>query len=306
MKVLIVGLGSIGRKHVDAILKIDIKACIYALRTIGTSDQYLNVVNINSIDELSFKIDFAIVSNISSAHESTIFLLIKLGCPLFIEKPVLNEVGNADKISSELFSKSIISYVACNLRFHPAILFIKDYLTTISPRINEVNIYCGSYLPDWRPNSDYTKSYSANKENGGGVHLDLVHELDYCTWLFGFPNSCQSLFQNKSSLNINAIDSARYILGYSEFTIGVTLNYYRRNPVRTIEILTSEDTILVDLINNKVISVIANQILFQRRFNMLDTYESQIRYFIDCIKSNVLPMNSFNNAVEVLKLALNE
>ena len=76
-------------------------------------------------------------------------------------------------------------YVGYNLRFHPLLKYLKKYLSQSNDKLLSVNIYAGSYLPDWRKNTNYVKSYSASKRKGGGVELDLSHEIDYASWLFG-------------------------------------------------------------------------------------------------------------------------
>jgi len=307
MIILIIGLGSIGKKHVDAIYALRLAVTIYALRG-GESlyDSYKEVINVSSTDEIQSKIDFTIVSNITSAHEATIMNVLELHCPIFIEKPILSDLGNASRISAKLKEKNILTYVACNLRFHSGLQFLKKYLDEKKPRINEVNIYCGSYLPDWRRAIEFRESYSAKSEQGGGVHLDLIHELDYCTWIFGFPEKVVSMKRNVSSLSIDAVDNARFEFLYANFTAGLNLNYYRRDPKRTIEIITSEDSILLDLNRNKIQLLGSGEVLYEKHFEMMDTYENQMRYFVDVINSKKQTVNDFDYAVKILKLANDE
>lgn len=306
MKILIIGLGSIGRKHVDGILNHIPDARIYALRSDNGGDLYRSVKNIYDKSEIPSDLNFVVISNITAAHAGTILNMIQYNCPLFIEKPVLSNTNYVEEISKQLKESEISSYVACNMRFYPAIVFIKNYLKKYDIRINEVNIYCGSYLPDWRPGKDFRAIYSSNKSMGGGVHLDLIHELDYCCWLFGFPNSSKCLHMNKSSLCIDAIDSARYLFAYTEFNACISLNYYRRDAKRQIEIVTSNDTLTIDLLQNKVISNVSGEILFQSDVGIIDTYTMQIKYFVNQIKSGGVLMNNFDYAVELLKLAIHE
>ena len=306
MNIIIIGLGSIGKKHVDAIFSVIPNANIFALRSARTKDVYKNVENIYPGDSLPNSIDFVIISNVTSMHEATILEMLHYKFPLFIEKPVLGSLNKADEILKKIEKENILTYVACNLRFHPAIKFTKNYLATNKPRINEVNIYCGSYLPDWRPNRDFKTVYSANKEMGGGVHLDLIHEIDYCLWLFGFPESFIVSKQSVSSLAISAIDSVNYHLTYIDFGVNITLNYYRRDAKRTLEILTNDDTLTIDLIKSNVRSNLTGNVLFQSEMKIEDTYIDQIRYFIDKVKSKEQPMNSFKNALQVLKIAMYE
>jgi predicted dehydrogenase len=304
MIVLIVGLGSIARKHIKAIKTINNDTQIWALRsdkkTVEAHDVD-GVISIFNLDELLEKPDFIIISNLTSLHYQTLENCLKVGCPIIIEKPVLENTEGYQKLLSEIEQKSIITYVACNLRFHPCITFLHTHIQSSKFSINEVNVYCGSYLPDWRPNRDFREIYSANKEMGGGVHLDLIHEIDYCVWLFGTPISFNSTKANKSSLNISAYDYAHYALEYPSFYANVTLNYYRKDARRQIEILFEHETLTIDLLKGTIVSS-NDGIIFNTDFDMKDTYIQQIEYFLDCINKSVTPMNNFEEAIQTLKI----
>jgi predicted dehydrogenase len=306
LNILVVGLGSIGKKHVEAIFKICHTANVYALRSNINSDVIENVTNLYSLSEINFVLDFVIISNVSAFHEKSILEMCSFNCPLFIEKPVLNSLQNSDQIKKELEINKTRTYVACNLRFHPAIIFLKEFLKKDNSIINEVNIYCGSYLPEWRRGVDYKKNYSANKDLGGGVQLDLIHELDYCTWLFGFPIKSESIKRSVSSLQIDSYDFAQFSLFYPNFLANITLNYFRRDSKREIEVVTSINTIVVDLINNTVMEKINKRFLFQEQFDIYKTYELQMKYFIEALNSDVEFINDFNYSVKVLKIAICE
>lgn len=304
MKVLIIGLGSIGKKHVDSILLIDDSIELFALRSETNAKQYRNVKNIYDYKEIILEIDFIIISNITSLHRDTISKFLKFGKPLFIEKPVLESLKNSEILSYEIDKSEIFTYVACNLRFHPIIQYLKKNFLHNDIRINEVNVYCGSDLSKWRTGQDYKKSYSAFKECGGGVDLDLIHEIDYCVWLFSYPLRIHSLKSSKSSLNINSFDCARYNLEYENYSIAITLNYYRKDTRREIEILTDNDTFKFDLVRNEVVRFSDGKII--ETFNQENTYLNQLKYFINCIRNKVKPMNDFNEAIQILKIALDE
>lgn len=305
MKVLIVGLGSIAKKHIDAlkIFKIDIK--IYALRSNLYTAIEEDVVNIYDLDEVNVKFDFAIISNPTHLHYQFIKRLAKRGIPLFIEKPVIHSLDNAEELVALIEDKKVVTYVACNLRFHPCLTFLKNKINTESLRINELNVYCGSYLPDWRPGKNFKEIYSANASMGGGVHLDLFHELDYTTWIFGFPNKSSAVLRTVSSLNIDSYDYANYSLQYDAFTANIILNYYRRKPKREIEIVFEKETWLVDLIKNQIKNDVGEFLYKATDFNIKDTYKFQLDYFITCLKKNQIPMNSFVESIEILKICLN-
>ena len=304
MKILIIGLGSIAHKHVRAIRKLDQSAEIYALRHKPEAEKIESVVNIFSLDEIDFSPAFVIISNPTSEHRNTIENTLNFGCPLFIEKPVFDNLAGTKDLLTKIRDKKITTYVACNLRFHACLVFLKNYLTENKFRLNEVNGYCGSYLPDWRPNVDFRKVYSANAQIGGGVHLDLIHELDYLYWLFGLPQKTNAFRRNRSSLKISAADYANFSLIYEEFTASVILNYYRRDAKRMCELVFQDKTWLVDLLKNEVTE--NGQMIFSSPETLADTYFKQMKYFINCFQTNELPMNSIYEAVKVLKIVLSE
>ncbi|MCC9071733.1 Gfo/Idh/MocA family oxidoreductase [Flavobacterium sp. F-65] len=306
MKILIIGLGSIAKKHVSALKSMNINIAIYALRSNPNSQTEEGIENVYDIENLDFSFDFAIISNPTHLHFDFIEKLAKLYIPLFIEKPAVHRLQNIDKLIDFVEMKQVVTYVACNLRFHPCIEFLKNKLNKESLKINEVNVYCGSYLPDWRPNVDFKKVYSANVSMGGGVHLDLFHELDYVSWLFGMPNKSSSTLRNVSSLNIDAIDYANYILEYDTFTANVVLNYYRKKSKRVIELVCDNEILEVDLINSCITND-SKEIIFEAtNFDVKNTYSYQLNYFINCLKENILPMNGLRESIEILKIVLKD
>ena len=135
MNILIIGFGSIGQKHVSAIRQVRPDAVIYALRSSKTGEVGEGLNNIYSFNEINVKLDFIIISNPTNLHEETIKNCLVFGCPLFIEKPVLSSLQNAHSLIKEISSKQIITYVACNMRFHPALQFLKEWLTKTELRI---------------------------------------------------------------------------------------------------------------------------------------------------------------------------
>lgn len=304
MKVAIIGLGSIAAKHILALREIDAAIEIYALRSNKNSPPLAGVTNIQSLGDVK-DIDFVLISNPTSLHLETIQMVAKENLPMMIEKPAFYELKESQNIVEEINNKNIFTYVACNLRFHPCLQFLKDYMTSKSIKVNEVNVYCGSYLPDWRPNRNYREIYSANLELGGGVHLDLFHEMDYTCWIFGLPSHQRGFTSNNSSLDINAPDYANYLLIYNTFNVSIILNYYRRQPKRTIEIVFEEETWIVDLISN-IITTDSGGVIFQASssFSVLDTYVSQMRYFIAQLKGATKPMNDINETMKILKITL--
>ena len=303
MNILIVGLGSIAQKHIQALKRIDSSFVIYALRSSRNSTNADGIINVYSLEELDgIIIDFAIISNPTSEHKKTIDSLLFLRCPLFIEKPLYYKLDIAD-ILAKLKKLNILTYTACNLRFFASLEYIKNEISKNSKRVNEVNVYCGSYLPEWRKDCDFRKNYSAISALGGGVHVDLIHEFDYLYWVFGMPTNIYSIFRSNSSLSIDAFDYANYCLDYNFFCANVVLNYYRRDYKRTFEIVFENETWLVDISKNEI--TCNGNVIFSSNQKMIDTYFEQMNYFIKLI--NLKSKDSINtifDAYNVLKICL--
>jgi predicted dehydrogenase len=302
MRVLIIGLGSIAKKHITALRGFSEEFKIFALRSALNAKKYEEVTNIYNLDNDIF--DFAIISNPTHLHSVYIKLLASKSIPLFIEKPAVHSLENFNEILNLVIKKKLTTYVACNLRFNPCISFLKENFNNKDLKVNEINVYCGSYLPDWRPGVDFKKNYSAHSKMGGGVHLDLFHEIDYITWLFGLPKSYSSIKRSVSSLSIDSIDYANYILQYEKFTTSIILNYYRKKVKREIEILFDQETWNVNLINNTIINDDGNVIFKSEKFDNLQTYKLQLEYFVNCLKSKKTPMNSLQESIPALKICL--
>ncbi len=306
MKVLIIGLGSIAQKHIEAIKKINQSAIIYALRSSNDAKSSKDIIDLYNIADLPNDIDFILISNPTSLHAETILNVIDLQKPLFIEKPVFDSIINKEEIVQLIGQKNIKTYVGCNLRFHPAINFIKNYVNSRNSKINEVSIYCGSYLPNWRPLQEYTKSYSSNKQLGGGVHLDLIHELDYAIWIFGKPINYNSIKRKVSNLLIDSIDYTNYNLTYSDFNVSIILNYYRSKPKRQVEIVLENEILICDLLTSTIVNGENNIIFNDNDFSFSKTYLNQMDYFINNLKNDNIYMNNIQESFEILKIALND
>jgi len=303
MNVLIIGYGSIAKKHVDALRSLNLNLKIWALRNNKDSEVIDSVFSIYKYKDIPTNIDFAIISNPTNKHIDTIKKLVPLNIPLFIEKPITHTLENLSETLSLIKENNIISYVACVLRFHPCLQYVKEHLRLNNDKINEVNVYCGSYLPDWRPGSNYKNIYSAKLNGGGGVHLDLFHEIDYTCWLFGFPLDLTATLESKSSLNIESIDSANYIFKYKNFNVNMVLNYFRKIPKRKIEIVFSDKIWEIDLIKG-TITENEDKELFKSQLSIIDLYKPQLSSFIEHIKIKKDTENNFEASSKILQYCL--
>ncbi len=306
MKFGFVGYGSIAKKHVNAINDLYKNSEIILVRrsVTETPSDFSNITFSSTTDiETLRDVDVIFITNPTSFHVDTIYKVIEFEKPLFIEKPLADATQELPSVIARINELKIINYHACTLRFHPCIKYLKDNLLS-QIRINEINVYCGSYLPEWRPDVNFRETYSANASMGGGAHLDLIHEVDFCYYLFGKPDVTNTFLTNKSSLNIPAFDFAHYFWQYKTFNLQITLNYFRKDYKRIVELVTEDATYSIDI---KKCTITKNgEIIFSDNSTPHDWYKWQIEYFINQVGLNEMCENDVGEAYRVLKLCLNE
>ncbi|WP_417841682.1 hypothetical protein [Terasakiella sp.] len=195
----------------------------------------------------NFQPDLCIIANDTADHAASLLEIraYSENIRILVEKPLFNmpqkgAISHTDNI-----------FVAYNLRFLPIIQNLKRQVST--KNISSVDIYCGSYLPNWRPETDYRCSYSASSIRGGGVLWDLSHEIDYAQWLFGDLSLISSLCGTFSTLEIDSDDTALILANSPRCpAISIRLNYTDQIAKRHIEVLSSDETLYANLINGKM------------------------------------------------------
>ena len=245
--------------------------------------------------------DVVFVTNPTSMHYETLEKFCKNTRSFFIEKPVFDSTSVDESIFEKL--SGIMCYVACPLRYNAVLQYVKKNVDL--DRVYSARAISSSYLPDWRPGQDYRKTYSAHKDMGGGVSIDLIHEWDYLFWLFGMPTECNQMISKVSNLEIDSDDLAIYI-GRNEKTIfELHLDYFGRQTIRTLDLFTEDDTIHCDLISGtvsylkegKTVKLESERNAFQMK---------EIEHFFEIINNKTDNDSTPEHAYRVLKIAKGE
>ena len=306
MKILFFGLGSNGKRYVKLIReKFDYK--LFAYRT-KLGQETIGDIKIKEIYDLKkafeIKPHIAFITNPTFLHVPTALKCVKRNISLFIEKPISHSLDNIQELSNEIKRRKLFTYIAYNMRFHPVITNIKDLLSE-----REKPIYfraiCSSYLPNWRLQQDYSKSYSAKKKFGGGVTLDLSHEFDYISWLFGKINKIKGYCDRISNLNIDSEDILEAQITCSSNIKGnLHLDFFCINPKRELHIYFNDEYIVGNLLENKIIIIKKNVRKKIMNFTLDNdyTYQKQLIYFFDRYqRGNINIMNNFSEALPLFK-----
>ncbi|CEK10223.1 Gfo/Idh/MocA family protein [Legionella hackeliae] len=257
-RAVIIGLGSIAKRHASNLKKLypDIK--ILAMSSSGK----LQDSPIIDVDELattinqviSFRPDFAIVASPATFHFQHAKELLKLNIPTLIEKPIAATRKDAKEMVVLANETKVPVSVAYCLRYLPAANIVKSILeeNQLGPIYN-VMAHVGQYLPDWRKDKDYRFSVSASLKLGGGALLELSHELDYLHWFLGELHLKYALLRNTNELNLDVEEIADVILSTDSGTIcSVHLNLIQKKPQRYCNFVGEKGHLCWDLIENRV------------------------------------------------------
>ncbi len=291
-KLLIFGFGSIGVRHANLLFKIGkISSVLFFSKRKNVSFK-----TTTSIKEITaFNPDYILVCSETHKHFQHLRLIEKK----FKNKIVLVEKPLFHKLMKFRFDKNKY-FVGYNLRFHPVIKFLKKKIK--KKEIFSVSIFCNSFLPNWRKNITYFNSYSSFKKKGGGVLLDLSHEIDYLQWLFGKVNLIEyKKIKKISNLKINSEDLAQINGKINDINFYLNLTYFSRFQERRIVIDGKKETIVGDLIENNI-KIITNKslkkIVFKKKKNQ--TYVEQHLAIFKKQSKNLCDLKTANNTLKLI------
>ena len=314
MKVLIAGLGSIGRRHLKNLLHLGIKDIILlrSHRSTLPDDELQGLPFVNDIQSaLAFRPDAVIISNPTAFHLDVAIPAAEAGCHLFLEKPVSHSLQGLPELRRAVQRGGGQVYVGFQFRFHPGLQQVKRLLAdgVIGEPIS-AHAHYGEYLPSWHPWEDYRRGYSARPELGGGVILTLCHPLDYLRWLFGEADTLWAFAGQLSTLGIAVEDTAEIGLRFeSGLLAGVHLDYIQRPTAHWLEIIGATGTIRWNNEDGTVHLYRAavgewETFLAPQGFERNDLFLEEMRHFLAVVRGEAQPACTLGDGVRALELAL--
>lgn len=263
MKLLVVGMGSIGRRHARIAHELGWDVAVVSQYP-SNFRCYANIA-----EALQFFLPEAIIIAKPTNEHFDIALEIEsriADISVLVEKPLFDRDLDFAPTRNRYF-------VAYNLRFHPVFQRVKELLRNSTLVYAHVTV--GSFLPSWRPESDYRQSYSASRAKGGGVVLDLSHELDCLMNWFGTEWTASAITQNSGALEIDSDDLCMALLQRRDgSSVFLHLDYLSRIPFRRGVVQCLDKTILYDFINPSV--RVSDQAEEAFVINRDDTYRAQL------------------------------
>lgn len=255
---------------------------------------------------MEWKPDAAIIASPASCHQQQALSLAREGIPLLLEKPV-GTGGEPTEYWDELRKQSdrvpmLVGYV---LRHDPCAAVLKENIQSQRlGKVLEADFYCGSWLPDWRPKSNYRQSVSAQRSLGGGVLLELSHELDLAHFLLGSMKLRYSSLRQSRLLELDVEDQALLVTASDSCAlITFRLNFCTRPARRMISMRFEKGEASWDILAGVVRVQIHGQQgeHFQSQKQAEDLYRIQLDHFVSCLHGE-LPVCSLSDGLQVLDI----
>jgi len=330
MRVLVVGLGGIGQRHVRnlrTLLGDDVEIHAYRVRGETTTlsdrltvlpgehvnDKYDITVFGDLHEALAQAPDAVFICNPSSLHVPVAIEAARAGTAIFVEKPLSNTADGVEELVALVESRRLIGMVGYQMRFHPALLRAEALLRSGAiGKVIAVRAEVGEYLPGWHQYEDYRRMYAARSELGGGVILSQIHELDYIYWLFGMPRRLLAIGGQLSRLAIDVEDTASILMecqsGGSALPVHLHMDFLQRPPSRMCEVLGDSGKILIDLLRPSMIAYGADgevvESLDEPDFQRNTLFLDELRHFLACLEGRESSRVPIRDASRSLQMAL--
>lgn len=316
-RLLIVGHGSIGKRHLRIVRETLPHADIRVLRHQHCAEipEFADGCFGTLAQACDFEPQAAVIANPATFHLDTALSLASAGCHLLVEKPLAHKASGVESLISLMRARKLILQVGYNLRFLPSLERFRDSIcagTTIG-QVLSVRGEIGQYLPSWRSDADYRQGVSARKALGGGVLLELSHELDYLRWIFGEVAWVSAWLGRQSKLDIDVEDTAHMTMGFAPDAEGrapvaaLSLDFIRHDTTRLCTAIGESGSLRWNGLTGVVEERLAGSGEWRQVFHHLhqrdDSYHAQWQQFLTSIETGAVPRVCGEDGMAVLAIA---
>jgi predicted dehydrogenase len=330
VKVLIIGLGSIGQRHtrnLRALLGDSVEIIAYRVRRLThvitpamDADPERNVEDVYKIrvfhsleDALAEKPDVAYICNPSSMHVAVAHACLVAGCDIFLEKPLADSLAGTAELVDLARKHKRIAMVGYQWRFHPCIIQLTEIVRSgVLGNLLGVRTTIGEYLPNWHPYEDYRTTYAARADLGGGVVVTQIHEFDYLYSLFGLPSRVYAVGGHWSDLEIDVEDTASVLMevpfGSRVLPVQLHQDFLQFPPSRQCEIIGDKGRAVMDL-SSLTVSLYTlghsePEVFRIENFDRNTLFLDQARHFLHCVETREKPVVDIVDGIQSLRMAL--
>lgn len=316
-QVLIVGGGAYGQKHASVVREALPSAVIGMVSSSGRTSPYVDF-SVRQFEDLEgidgFNAQIAIICSSTDRHMNDAIEMAKMGVHLLVEKPLSLDGARFDELESLRDEKKLTMCVGYNLRYVPSIRALKEMVSRRElGRILHIRADVGQFLPDWSSDASYKESVSASAHRGGGVLLELSHELDYLQWIFGPMMVKHASLYHKSDLEIDVEDLAIIELLFFDpnrgtpIPVSVTMDFCRRSCHRTCTVYGEKGTAEWDGVNQVLHFFDAQTKTSEMRVVQMDgvrneSYRRQFAAFLKSIRLGITVGCSIEDGLATVNL----
>jgi predicted dehydrogenase len=314
MKGLVIGGGSIGKRHLTNFKTLGVRQLALVEKDPSRREAVARELSVLAFPEveagLNWQPDFVVIATPTHLHLEHGLRVVREGVHLFMEKPLCHSPEGMSEFAALVESKKVVSMVGCNMRFHPGPARVKQLLS--EGRIGRIlfaRLHTGSYLPKWRPSTDYRTNYAAREETGGGCILDWIHEIDLTRWYLGDVREVVCMAGHLSSLEITTEDVASIICRHVSGAISeLHLDYVQQSYERGCQIVGEQGSIFWDFTQKQVRwfdGATGQWTTFSQPddWELNQMYVDEMKHFMDCVASECPTVLPIPEAVAVTQIA---
>lgn len=315
MKALVVGTGSIGRRHISNLLHLGVEVAAYSYRGKSSGVQSLDgrvALLEHWSDGLSGDLDAVVVANSTEQHVEVALRAARMGKAIYIEKPLSVSLAGTDELAQLIDTHHLVVEAGFMLRAHPNLVWIKKSIDDgVLGELMHLRASVGQWLPDWRPGTDHRLGYGAFRQKGGGVIFDLIHELDLVNWLGGRVADVAAMTRKVPMLEIQTEAVAQIGLRLDSGALAqVHLDYVRPGYGRTLEVVGHQGVLSWDYSRGEVsLGLPDGSVRVVHRipadFDRNSMFLAHMEHFLRRIAAPGIPaLSSFQDGMDALRVAL--
>jgi predicted dehydrogenase len=310
---LLVGYGSIGRRHLANLRELGVRD--WALVHTGRGTLAVEVppgtrVYADLGEALRQEAPaFAVVANPTSSHAASAVACLDAGCHVLLEKPVSHSVDGLDRLAEAEQASSGEVLVGFQFRFHPALRRIKELVErdAVGEPLH-AEVVWGEYLPAWHPWEDWRNGYAAVQELGGGVHHTICHPFDYLRWWFGDARVVRAALTSHGPLELDVAEAADVLLRFdADVTAHVRLDYWSRPQAHRVEITGTDGTIAWNFMTGELrVWSTPDETWMTTALPSVEArnalFVDEARHFLDVVQGHARPFCTLDDGLAVVRL----
>lgn len=313
-RILIVGHGSIGKRHLKLARSFFPNANIRVLRHLNniSTPKDSNGCFDNIEDAHSFAPQLAVIANPATLHIEVALKLVEQGVHLLIEKPIAATRDGIQLLLNLSKKNNTILLVGYNLRFLSSLQQFRSALQKLTiGKVLSVRCEIGQFLPSWRPDTDYKQGVSARRKLGGGALLELSHEIDYLRWIFGEVEWVTASLSKQSELDIDVEDTAHLIIGFTpkiddkiKLIASVNLDFIRHDTTRLCTAIGDMGSLRWNGLAGTVEQFNIKNKTWDEiyRDTEEDSYVSEWKHFLKCLSGHEKPLIDGKDGLKVVEI----